>query len=137
MSKRNTVPPALPYSANGYRDDGYAGGKQALSETRVDCKGALGTTPCTSVFLGKGHAPNSNTGSRQQCRNRERNRKNPSTPKVLVRRSRSTATIVDMPHGERRSSQRDESLTTWSSDFLPIFQKATTDLTLPPIVPCQ
>ena len=32
MSKRNTVPPALPYSTSGYRDDGYAGGKQGLSE---------------------------------------------------------------------------------------------------------
>ena len=31
MSKSNTVPPALPYSTSGYRDDGYAGGKQALS----------------------------------------------------------------------------------------------------------
>ena len=31
-SKRNTVPPAWPYSTSGHRDDGCAGGKQALSE---------------------------------------------------------------------------------------------------------
>ena len=30
MSKRNTVPLALPFSTSGYRDDGYTGGKQAL-----------------------------------------------------------------------------------------------------------
>ena len=99
------MPPALPYSMSGYRDDGYAGSKEALSETSLDCKGVLGTKPCTSVFFGKEHAPNSNTGGRQRCHIGERNRNNPSAPKDLVRRSRSTAATVDMPHGERRSSR--------------------------------
>ena len=54
MSKRNTLPPAVPYSTSGHQDDGHAEGKQALSETSLDCKEALGTKPCTSGFFGKG-----------------------------------------------------------------------------------
>ena len=100
---------------SGYRGDGYVGGKQAFSETSLDCKGALGTKPCTSVFFGKGHAPNTSTGSRQRRHNRERNRNNPSTLKDLSRRSRSTATIVGVSQCDRRSSQWVEPLTTWSS----------------------
>ena len=96
MSKRNTVPPS---STSGFRDDGYAGGTRALSETSLDCWGALGTEPCTSVSVGKGHATNSNTGSRQRRHNR----------------ARSTATIVGVPQSERRSSQWDAPLATWSS----------------------
>ena len=116
MSERNTVPPALPYSTSGYPDDGVRWRQtDPLRRRALIARERLESKPCTSVFVGKGHAPNTNTRSRQRCHNGERSRNNPSTPKDLVRRSRSTASIVGVPHGERRSSKWDEPLTTWSS----------------------
>ena len=61
----------------------------------------------TSLCVGKGHAPGTGAGGTQRCHNGE--------PKDPVRRSRSTATIVGVPHGERRSNQWNEPLTTWCS----------------------
>ena len=51
--------------------------------------------PCTSLYVGKGS--------------------NLPTPKDPVRRGQSTATIVGVPHGERRGSQWNEPLATWCS----------------------
>ena len=36
--KETLWPPAWPYSTSGYRDDGYAGGKQALSKRALIAK---------------------------------------------------------------------------------------------------
>ena len=82
MSRHSSEQAALPYPADDSRYDDLTGCRQGQADV-AGRGGTLETKPCTSLCVGKGHAPATGAGGNQRCHNGERNRSNPPTSKDL------------------------------------------------------
>ena len=85
----------------------------------VGCGGTLAAEPCTSLCVGKEHAPDTGAGGNQRRHHGERNRNGTSPPEDFVRRNRTSSTAASHTHVIRRGSQRNESpaaRSSWPSD---------------------